>query len=118
MRIKELREEKNLTQSDVARGIQTKQQNISRWEKGEVLPTSDFIVKLADFFDVSTDYLLGRSDDLGNVSVLHSSPALTQSEGELLRLFRLISPSLQETAIKTLQIWAGAPGESALPKKA
>ena len=50
MRLKELRDERALTQTDVARGVNTNQQNISRWEKGEVLPTSDFIIKLADFF--------------------------------------------------------------------
>ena len=62
MRLKELRQERELSQWDVAKGIKTGQSNIGRWEREEVLPTSDFIIKLADFFQVSTDYLLGRSE--------------------------------------------------------
>lgn len=75
MRLKELRLEKNLSQWDVANGIKTGQSNIGRWEKEEVLPSSENIIKLADFFGVSTDYLLGRSDDFGYVTV-QNSPAV------------------------------------------
>ena len=62
MRLKELRLEKGLSQWDIANGIQTGQTNIGRWEREEVLPSSEFIIKLADFFGVSTDYLLGLDD--------------------------------------------------------
>ncbi len=67
MRLKELREERNLTQNDVAVAIQTSQRNIGRWENHSNEPSSSFVIKLADFFQVSTDYLLGRTDDFGNL---------------------------------------------------
>lgn len=63
MKLKELREERGLTQAGVASGIQTSQRNIGRWESGLVSPNVDFVTRLADFFQVSTDYLLGRTNE-------------------------------------------------------
>ena len=40
--------------------IGTSHQNINRWEKGEVIPNIDFCVKLADFYGISLDELVGR----------------------------------------------------------
>lgn len=90
MRIKELREEKNLTQNEVAQAIHTSQKNISRWENGENEPTSNFIIRLADFFQCSTDYLLERSDDFGNVTILSDYP-VSPKEQALLKDFRALS---------------------------
>lgn len=88
MRIRELREERHLRQIDVADAIQTSQTNIGRWENGANEPSSSFVVKLADFFNVSTDYLLGRSDDFGAVVAGQSSPRLTDEEKVILELYR------------------------------
>lgn len=105
MRLKELREERNLTQWDVANGIQTSQRNIGRWEKGEVLPSSEFIVKLADFFQVSADYLLGRSDDLGVVTIQSGASELTPEEKELVRRFRPLARPLKDLIFSMLDTW-------------
>ncbi len=77
-RLKELREERNLTQNDVAVAIQTSQRNIGRWENHSNEPSASYVIKLADFFQVSTDYLLGRTDDFGNVSIQSSVPHLSE----------------------------------------
>ncbi len=61
-RIKELREYKKTTQKDLAKAIGTDQTRIAKWEKGQIEPDCDTIVKVADYFNVSTDYLLGRKD--------------------------------------------------------
>lgn len=63
MRLKELREERNFTQKQIGDAIMSDQSNVARWEKGINQPSAEFIIRLADFFGVSTDYLLGRSDD-------------------------------------------------------
>lgn len=81
MRLKELRKEKNLSQDEIANAIGTSQTNIGRWEKGINEPTSSFVIKLADYFGVSIDYLLGREDDLGNISI-SSAPAFELTENE------------------------------------
>ena len=113
MRLKELRKERNLTQTEVANGIGTGQSNVRRWEIGEVLPSSDYVIKLADFFQVSADFLLGRSDDLGNVSIQSNAPALTADEKEILRLYRSFSPPLQDLARNAFRAWANQPSSPA-----
>lgn len=118
MRLKELRKELGLTQTQVAIGIGTGQSNVRRWELEEVQPTSEFIIKLADFFEVSTDYLLGRSDDLGNVTVNSSAPMLPQDEKELLKLFRILPPEYKQLALNTLRTWTGSAGREEKQKKA
>lgn len=99
MRIKELREEKNLTQEDVSKALNTTRTNIGRWEKGENEPTSGFLIKLADFFECSVDYLLGRSDDFGNVTIKEKSAELTPDEKKLLALFQNIPLDRQKEVI-------------------
>ena len=90
MRIRELREEKNLSQDDVAKAIGTNQRNIGRWEKNENEPTSGFLLKLANFFECSVDYLLGRSDDFGVISI-NGGESLAPDERKLLDTFRKLN---------------------------
>ena len=61
-RIKELRLEKGLTQPQLAQAIGCSKGQISFWENALNEPKASHIVKLADLFGVSTDYLLGRED--------------------------------------------------------
>ena len=65
-RIKQLREEKNLLQKDIADLFDLSRSAITKWEKGLATPDYATLVKLADFYDVSTDYLLGRVSDRNN----------------------------------------------------
>ena len=62
-RIRDLREEYNLTQTDLAKAVNTSQRNISRWEKGEIEMGANFAIALAKYFNVSVEYLLGLSDE-------------------------------------------------------
>lgn len=61
-RLIELRKEGNISQRDLAKAIGTTQAAVSLWERGERTPDIDTLLKLANVFDVSTDYLLGRED--------------------------------------------------------
>lgn len=64
-RIKKLRKEKKQTQKQMAGVLGITERHFQRYEAGEIdLPTS-VTVKLADYFNVSTDYLIGRSDNPG-----------------------------------------------------
>ena len=60
--IKELRIEKGLTQSALAKETGLSQAGIARWELGERTPNIFCLITLAKFFCVSTDYLLGLED--------------------------------------------------------
>ncbi len=61
-RIKALREDKNLRQIDVAEKTGIDQRTLSNYETGKTNPDSYAIIKLADFYGVTCDYLLGVSD--------------------------------------------------------
>ncbi len=58
--IKYQRELAGISILELSKKIGTSHQNISRWERGEVLPSIDFCVKLADFYGISLDELIGR----------------------------------------------------------
>ena len=49
-----------LSTVELAKQIGTSHQNISRWESGKVIPNIDFCVKLADFYGITVDELIGR----------------------------------------------------------
>lgn len=61
-RIKELRIEKRLLQSDVAKYIGKSERIVGFYEKGERDPNTDTLLKLSELFDVSIDYILGKTD--------------------------------------------------------
>lgn len=61
-RIRELREDKDLRQADISKITGIDQRTLSNYETGKTNPDSFAIIKLADFFEVTTDYLLGVSD--------------------------------------------------------
>lgn len=61
-RIRDLREDMDLRQIDVAAATGIGQKTLSNYETGKTYPDSHAIIKLAEFFGVTTDYLLGYSD--------------------------------------------------------
>lgn len=61
-RIKELRQAKRMTQVDLAKRLGLTKQCVSNWENDNVLPSVEMLSRIADFFGVSTDYLLCRDD--------------------------------------------------------
>lgn len=60
--LKELRRDKNLTQSDMAKFFGIKQSMYSMYESGQRSMKIEMLVKLADILETSTDYILGRTD--------------------------------------------------------
>lgn len=68
-RIKQLRLERGRTQGEIADYLGTTKQNISYYERMDKMPPADICQRLADFFLVSVDYLIGRTDDPTAVEV-------------------------------------------------
>ena len=60
LRLKDLREEKGVLQKELARAINRTRACISSWEQGKTEPSIDDLLKLADFFAVTVDCLVGR----------------------------------------------------------
>lgn len=62
-RLKFLRKERNLTIEELAKNLGSAKSTISRYENGLREPKKDFLELLCNYFDVSTDYLLGKTDN-------------------------------------------------------
>ncbi|MDE5721773.1 MAG: helix-turn-helix domain-containing protein [Clostridia bacterium] len=58
-RIKELRIEKNLTQKKFAEMLSTTQSTIGKYEREELQPSIEIIIKICNIFEISSDYLIG-----------------------------------------------------------
>lgn len=63
MRLKEIRKSKGISQLKMAIDLNTSQNTISRYETGDREPCINDLIKIADYFDVSIDYLVGRTDN-------------------------------------------------------
>lgn len=63
-RIKELRCSHGMNQVELAKELAVTKQTVSNWENNNIQPSVDMLVKISDYFSVSTDYLLGKSDRL------------------------------------------------------
>lgn len=68
-RFKELRQQRNLTQEEIAEEFYLNKSSISRYERGQQMPEIELLRKLAAYFDVSVDYLLGNSDNVNGDSI-------------------------------------------------
>ena len=84
-RLKQLRKERSLTQADVAKLLNITRQGYANYENEITNPTPAILIKLADFFECSTDYLIGRENEIGTVII---NNGLKADEVELLQIYR------------------------------
>lgn len=88
-RIKQLRISNNMTQSDLARKLNITRSSVNAWEMGVSTPSTAYIIELSQLFKVSTDYLLGLSNNITlDVSMLHDREI--QMVYELVQYFKEI----------------------------
>jgi transcriptional regulator with XRE-family HTH domain len=69
-RLRDLRREKNVGAPDLGKAIGVNKNTIYSWEHGVNFPNNDTLIKLAEFFCVTTDYLLGKSNYKQNTGYL------------------------------------------------
>ena len=62
--MKKLRLDRELSQAKLAMALGTYQQTVDRWERGLIEPSNEMLVQIALFYEVTTDYLLGLTDDM------------------------------------------------------
>lgn len=84
--LSELRKEKGLLQKEVANYLNVTVATISNYEKGVHAPDLTTLSKLADFFDVSTDYLLQRTDYKASIRTLNKPLAADYKVSDLLNI--------------------------------
>lgn len=95
-RLKELRHERQLTQKQLAEKLGISQQVIGYYENEINQPSLEMLAEMADFFQCSIDYLTGRSDDFGNVTVYEQTgdlARLSSDEQKIIDVVRKKSPN-------------------------
>ena len=102
-RIREARTKKGLTQQDLAKILNVKQNTISNWESERSTPNKDSLLKMAEVLEVSVDYLLGGDTDAQNKTDSLESEfsrifdgLTTENKEKVLELARLYSESQKE----------------------
>ncbi|HEY9059980.1 MAG TPA: helix-turn-helix transcriptional regulator [Pseudobacteroides sp.] len=97
-RLKLLRKEKNLSQKDLGEAFGIPRTSIANWESRGSDPELKTVIKIADFFNVSLDYLLGRSN-IRNYKFTESLALtvanLTSNDPELERFFSIINERVE-----------------------
>ena len=91
--IRELRREMDCTQNKLADVLGVTQDSISLWENDKRIPDTHYIVEMAKFFDVTTDYLLGLTDEYKSVRFAkeNAPKCLAPAEEALLQKYRAMS---------------------------
>lgn len=102
--LKELRNEKALSQKELAEILNYTQSNICEWEKGTVEPKATALKTIAKYFNVSVGYLLGLEDDLGQ-KVTYQTEDYSSEERKLIEDYRTLSPALKKMLQDTIQTW-------------
>lgn len=96
-RLKELRQQKKVNQSEIAEVLHVKQNTISNWENGKTEISNGDAITLAEYFGVSVDYLLGREEKTP------SDGNLSEGEKMLLDLFNRVPEEKQELLLQLIR---------------
>ena len=115
-RLKGLRKNANLTQIELAKKFNIANGTVGNWESGNRQPDYAMLQKIADFFNVSVDYLLGGYNDVSGVPYemgevteeidIKKSPSVDITEGEqkLLDLFRKVPENQQQMVLQMIEV--------------
>ena len=100
LRIQELRTSAGLTQRALAERIGVKNYTVANWEQNRTEPSVKDLIDLANFFECSVDYLLGRENDFGQIVIFNSE---NREHSELLALFESLSPTRKQTVLSLIK---------------
>ena len=119
LRIKQLRERKGLNMKEAAKTLGLPYTTYVNYEKGLREPTSEVLIDLADFFETTVDYLVGRTDKQGNVC--RKASAISAEDEYLLYKFHCLDDRGKAAVLNVLNHeYESLPGEKArsTPKEA
>ncbi len=98
-KLKNLRKKKKLSQTEMAKILNVHQTAVSQWEKGRTTPDMQTLIKIADYFNVSIDYLLGQEKN-----TIDTEETLTLEEKQLIEKYRLLDDYGQKAVNHMLDI--------------
>ena len=99
---RELRKQKGLTQIELAKMVNVQQTTVSKWEVGRAVPDYPVLLKLAELYGVSVDYLLGREaitpEERAAGVTATKKVSITPIEEDMLEFFRKVGIKHGESA--------------------
>lgn len=97
VRLKELREEAGLTMRQLADAIGVSDAAVCKWENGAAEPKASYIMKLAEFFDCTTDYLIGNDGEYASGDKIVAAARLSTGKKTKLRIYTADGKSVSGT---------------------
>ncbi|EJP83802.1 MULTISPECIES: helix-turn-helix domain-containing protein [Bacillus] len=101
--IKKLRKERNITQEQLGNAIGVSKMAISYFEKGKKAPGRETLEKIADYFNITTDFLLGRSDDPELTE--YESKVVTEEGNNIIKLIETLPKEERQKAWEQLEMY-------------
>lgn len=97
--IKQIRLSLGKTQKEIAEQGGFRQGIYANWENNRFVPGADSLIKLADCFGCSVDYILGRESEDGTIIINSSANTLNAEENLVIKKFRILNKRRKELAI-------------------
>lgn len=100
--LRELRQSKGVSQQKIADAIHVSQQSVNKYENHNIEPDINTLIKIADYFNVSVDYLIGRTEIQQQADALTLSD-LSCTEEQMIKKFRLLSDKQKEFVVNMVE---------------
>ena len=100
--LKKLRQEYGISQQRLADAVNVSQPSINKYENHNIEPDIDVLIRLADYFNTSVDYIIGHTDGRRRIE-LTEAYHLNESESDMLTRYRALSPEERQCVDLTIQ---------------
>lgn len=121
-RLRELREEKGVSMIELARAIGVSDAAVCKWENGLAEPKLSYVLRLAEYFDCTVDYISGNDDEYPaaakpvkiavtdgktgkRVKPPHLAAVLTPDESQIIGTYSVLTPDMKKLFKETLRTW-------------
>ena len=109
LRLKELRLENEKTQDEMAKILSISRQVYANYENEINEPSLEMLKKIGNYFECTIDYLLGRSDDFGNVTIYHNTENVDSLSPEEQRIIERIRKNPPHNATEWIELYTELP---------
>ena len=110
LRLRELRKENDKTQVELATVIGVSRQVYANYENGINEPSIEILIALANYFECTLDYLTGRADDFGNVTIANAGSQLPAEAQELVDIYIALEEEYQAQILQYARYFADRRG--------
>lgn len=100
--LKKLRQEYGISQQRLADAVNVSQPSINKYENHNIEPDIDVLIRLADYFNTSVDYIIGHTDVRRRIEPTEAYH-LNESESDMLTRYRALSPEERQCVDLTIQ---------------